>query len=115
MPADTLRKPKQSPNYGCILVVEDEPTLRNAAARALEKQGFKVLLAADDARFLRRPDGPLRVAYRGIGRGTEHRAGRRVDRLEPAIALSGDQLAVDEQAFLVPHERKLSSHIGRIK
>ena len=62
-----------------------------------------------------RLDGPLRVAYRRVGGGTEDRAGRRVDRLERAIALSRDQLAVDEQAFLVPHERKLSSHIGRIK
>ena len=39
--------PQSEPDHGTVLLVEDDPTIRDFAARALENQGFLVLRAAN--------------------------------------------------------------------
>jgi PAS domain S-box-containing protein len=51
-PADPVAPPARN-GHEVILLVEDEATLRQLAARALRARGFKVLLAADGAEALR--------------------------------------------------------------
>ena len=61
-------------------------------------------------------DGAVGVADRCVGGGAEHLAGRRVDGLVGAVPLGGAEIAVDQQAFLVPHVTETSfSEFGESK
>jgi PAS domain S-box-containing protein len=55
-PAETGEAPVQpaaAPGYGRILVVEDEPMVRDLARRALERRGYDVVVVTDGAAALR--------------------------------------------------------------
>jgi CheY-like chemotaxis protein len=55
--AGTPALPAPAPAYGRILVVEDEPLVRDLARRALERKGYDVVVVTDGAAALRLLEG----------------------------------------------------------
>ncbi len=54
--AEVVAPPRATARKGAVLVVEDDPAVRRAAARVLREEGFEVVEAADGAEALERAE-----------------------------------------------------------